>query len=91
MTWLTSLQLTAGQLHTRWAPLLAHPLLPPLTERALGSGSVLPAPCLLPAGWLQVFLTHTPGVNSFFSMEPMAGLQWLRVFVCMAIVYFIER
>lgn len=36
-----------------------------------------------------MFLTHTPGVNAFFSMEPMAGLQWLRVFVCMAIVYFI--
>lgn len=38
---------------------------------------------------MQVFLTHTPGVNTFFSMEPMEGLQWLRVFVCMLIVYFI--
>jgi len=36
---------------------------------------------------LQVFLTHTPGVNSFFNMAPLDGLQWLRVFVCMAIVY----
>lgn len=30
---------------------------------------------------------HTPGVNAFFHMAPMAGLQWLRVFVCMVIVY----
>lgn len=35
----------------------------------------------------QVFLTMTPRVNAFFSMEAMAGLQWLRVFVCMVIVY----
>lgn len=36
---------------------------------------------------LQVFLTMTPHVNAFFSMEAMTGLQWLRVFVCMVIVY----
>jgi hypothetical protein len=29
----------------------------------------------------------TPHVNTFFSMEAMTGLQWLRVFVCMVIVY----
>lgn len=31
----------------------------------------------------------TPGVNTFFAMQPMAGLQWLRVFVCMVILYAI--
>jgi hypothetical protein len=29
----------------------------------------------------------TPGVNAFFNMEAMTGLQWLRVFVTMCIVY----
>lgn len=36
---------------------------------------------------LMVFLVYTPGVNSFFHMQGMTGLQWARVAVCMAVVY----
>lgn len=35
----------------------------------------------------MVFLVYTPGVNSFFHMQGMTGLQWARVAVCMAIIY----
>jgi hypothetical protein len=61
---------------------------PLLTAAAVAAGAAAAAAaCCFPC--FQVFLTHTPGVNTFFSMEPMEGLQWLRVFVCMLIVYFI--
>lgn len=37
----------------------------------------------------MVFLTYTPGLNTFFAMQGMTGLQWARVAVCMAAVYII--
>eukprot|EP00878_Enallax_costatus_P010832 GHUV01011311.1.p1 GENE.GHUV01011311.1~~GHUV01011311.1.p1 ORF type:complete len:379 (+),score=119.59 GHUV01011311.1:2816-3952(+) len=38
---------------------------------------------------LMAFLVYTPGLNSFFAMQGMTGLQWARVVVCMAIVYVV--
>jgi hypothetical protein len=38
---------------------------------------------------LQVLLTYTPGLNTFFSMEPMSGIQWARVMVCAVVVYVV--
>jgi magnesium-transporting ATPase (P-type) len=38
---------------------------------------------------LQLFLTYTPVVNTFFSMEGMDGYQWIRVLACMILVYVI--
>jgi hypothetical protein len=37
----------------------------------------------------QVFLTYTPGVNGFFAMEALVGVQVARVAVCMVLVYAI--
>ncbi|EKX34242.1 hypothetical protein GUITHDRAFT_80735 [Guillardia theta CCMP2712] len=40
---------------------------------------------------LQVFLTYTPGVNSFFSNEAIDGIAWLRILGMMiAIFLFVE-
>lgn len=36
---------------------------------------------------LQVFLTFTPGVNRFFAMEALLGVQVARVAVCMVVIY----
>jgi potassium/sodium efflux P-type ATPase len=37
----------------------------------------------------QLFLTYTPFVNTFFSMEGMDGYQWIRVLVCMVVIYIV--
>uniref|UniRef100_A0A383V2S6 Cation-transporting P-type ATPase N-terminal domain-containing protein n=1 Tax=Tetradesmus obliquus TaxID=3088 RepID=A0A383V2S6_TETOB len=36
---------------------------------------------------LMVFLTFTPGVNRFFAMEALLGVQVARVAVCMVVIY----
>ncbi|KAG2483675.1 hypothetical protein HYH03_017478 [Edaphochlamys debaryana] len=36
---------------------------------------------------LMVFVTYVPGVNNFFHMAGMIGVQWARVVVCLAIVF----
>ncbi|KAG2431550.1 hypothetical protein HXX76_009564 [Chlamydomonas incerta] len=38
---------------------------------------------------IMVFVTYVPGVNGFFSMDGMDGIQWARVVVCTAVVYVI--
>ncbi|KAF6261592.1 cation transporting ATPase [Scenedesmus sp. NREL 46B-D3] len=38
---------------------------------------------------LMVFLTYTPAVNNFFSMEALVGVQVARVAVCMVVIYAI--
>lgn len=39
---------------------------------------------------LQVMLTYIPGLNWFFGMpQGMYGIQWVRVLICMVIVYIV--
>ncbi|KAG2431551.1 hypothetical protein HXX76_009565 [Chlamydomonas incerta] len=38
---------------------------------------------------LMVFVTYVPGVNKFFHMSGMDGIQWARVVVATAVVYAI--
>jgi magnesium-transporting ATPase (P-type) len=38
---------------------------------------------------LQVLLTYVPGLNWFFSMEPMDGVQWARVLISMVVVFLV--
>jgi hypothetical protein len=39
---------------------------------------------------LQVMLTYIPGLNGFFGMpQGMYGIQWVRVLICMVIVYVV--
>lgn len=39
---------------------------------------------------LQVMLTYIPGLNWFFGIpDGMYGIQWVRVLVCMVIVYVV--
>jgi hypothetical protein len=58
-------------------------LLPPVHAAAAAATAAVG----VSVGTPQVFLTMTPKVNEFFNMAAMTGLQWLRVFVTMCIVY----
>ncbi|KAI8462702.1 MAG: cation transporting ATPase [Monoraphidium minutum] len=56
--------------------------------RVFRGNKIAPWSILITAG-VMVFLVMTPRVNAFFSMEPMAGMAWLRAIICMAVVYVI--
>ena len=38
---------------------------------------------------LQMLMTYTPGLNTFFSMCGLGGLAWARIFTAMAVIYII--
>ncbi|WIA10648.1 hypothetical protein OEZ85_010828 [Tetradesmus obliquus] len=53
-----------------------------------GNWVMLASVCVTAA--LQVLLTFVPGLNWFFAMpEAMGGIQWVRVLVCMVVVFLV--